>query len=315
MALHIYALLCIFSVTRVIGVTIDNGPIQMWTQSDATLLYPDRDYHAVFDETIDPDCIWVFGGYANCITCMACDNITDDTVTSYDILHTGGYTASNPGATIIDGIIYFFSATSQAIRQYDILGRQESTSDISGFSFAFTDHPIDHSTSNPTSSLTINTTVSLATTSNLSPSVTENRNLTNTSKYYSAFTVTEQTTTEQSASNVVAAGTVTSMTSTTSPSIDSGINDLNNNNIAGDIDMTFIAIMVGTIFGICCVVILCMFGVLMCICLKQRNIKQRQDNYEKQIQSQLFARSNNNNCLFDRLNPFKVSLIIFIFIH
>ena len=118
------------------GANTESGPIQTWTPSDATLLYEDRDYYVVFDESVNPDCIWVFGGIYNCITCMACYNITDDTLTNYDTLHTGGFTVGKPGAVIIDNIIYFYTRDdiNGSIRQYDILNKQESTSLIATFS-------------------------------------------------------------------------------------------------------------------------------------------------------------------------------------
>ena len=93
-----------------------------WTVSDAVLPTATRNVYTVYNESFNSDCIWVFGGVHN-PTYVGCYNITNDSLSEYDILTSGGYTHGRPGSTIIDNII----TNNGELHSYDIADKNEAT--------------------------------------------------------------------------------------------------------------------------------------------------------------------------------------------
>ena len=93
------------------------GSIQSWTLSDASLSAAGHSTYVSYNASYTPDIIWVFGG-GGCATCVEYYNITDDTITTYDTLHTSSYTLGRPGSAQIGGLIYYLS--SSEIHTYEI---------------------------------------------------------------------------------------------------------------------------------------------------------------------------------------------------
>ena len=103
------------------------GPIQSWTLSDVSLSVAAHGKYVSYDESYKPDTIWIFGGRdSSCPTCVEYYNITDDTITSYDTLHTGTQTWGRPGSAQIGGLVYYLSKTGE-IHTYEIDDKQQST--------------------------------------------------------------------------------------------------------------------------------------------------------------------------------------------
>ena len=99
----------------------------MWTLSDDTLSVAAHGKYVAYDESYDPELIWVFGGWSSgCWTCVEYYNITDNTLTSYDTLHTGTGVWGRPGCAQIGGMIYYLSDIGE-IHTYEIADKQQST--------------------------------------------------------------------------------------------------------------------------------------------------------------------------------------------
>ena len=103
----------------------NGGPIQTWFLADATLSTASQAKYVVYDESFNPDCIYVFGGYS-CQTCFQCYNINYDTITTLGTLSLGGYSLGQIGAVSINGKIYYLRQNGQ-VASYDISTALSST--------------------------------------------------------------------------------------------------------------------------------------------------------------------------------------------
>ena len=98
-------LLGLLHVVPIRSISREFAPFQTWTLSKAKLTTATENPYAVYDESFDPESIWILGGL-QCYTCMSRYNISNDSLSTYDILDTGGHTYSKRSSVLIDGNIY-----------------------------------------------------------------------------------------------------------------------------------------------------------------------------------------------------------------
>lgn len=98
-------------------------PIQSLTTMNATLPIGDRRKYAVFNELVDPDCVWIFGGWID-RNSFYCYNMTSDSIYTYMNL-TNDVNTLGMGAFFIDKLLYYYTGSNKIIRM-DILNKQET---------------------------------------------------------------------------------------------------------------------------------------------------------------------------------------------
>ena len=119
------------------------APFRSWSLSDTALPTRTRDISAFYDESFDPDSIYMTGGQG-CVSCIWKYNIRNDSISLEATVSITGWTSAGYGSsTFINGVLYWLGDSANLIK-YNITSGENSL--VASFNDVYypclTKHPI-----------------------------------------------------------------------------------------------------------------------------------------------------------------------------